>query len=61
MVSCAFHDASRDQVLTFSGIEPSTGMLPRPNELKLAEQLVAIDRSRLRSRALAKRVSATVA
>ena len=30
-----------DQVLTFSGIEPSTGMLPRPNELKLAEQLVA--------------------
>jgi DNA end-binding protein Ku len=29
-----------DQVLQFAGIEPDTGMAPRPNELKLAEQLV---------------------
>jgi DNA end-binding protein Ku len=30
-----------DQVLEFSGIVPAAGMAPRPNELKLAAQLVA--------------------
>jgi len=30
-----------DQVLTFAGIEPVTSMSPRPDELKLAEQLVS--------------------
>ena len=49
-----------DQVLSFSGVEPSKTHAPQADELKLAEQLVSSIEADFDPRAVAERISSSV-